>query len=71
MEVYLDPRGAILLAHSRSWKDMAAGLRSEQDQPLMLHFDDFFETRLCGKGSNSYAIPMVSKLYVDDLLGLR
>lgn len=62
LEVYLDPRDAMVLAHSRSWKDTPTGLLSEQDEP-QLQIDDFFKTRLCGEGSHSYAIPKISKLY--------
>lgn len=61
LEVYLDPRDAMVLAHSRNWKDMITGLLSKQDEPHMLQVDDYFETRLCGEGSHSYAIPMKSQ----------
>lgn len=58
LEVYLDPRDAIVLAHSHKWKDMATGILCKQDEPHMLQVDDYFETRLCGEGSHSYAVPM-------------
>lgn len=58
LEVYLDPRDAIVLAHSHNRKDMATGLLSKQNEAHMLQVDDYFETRLCGEGTHSYAMPM-------------
>lgn len=60
LEVYLDPSDAILLAYSHDWKDMDTGFPSREDEPHMLQVDDYFETRLCGEASHSYAIPMRS-----------
>lgn len=61
LEVYLDPRDAFVLAHNRNWRDLVTGLLREQDEPHMLQVDDYFETRLCGEASHSYAVPVKSQ----------
>lgn len=61
LEVYLDPRDAFVLAHNRNWRDLVTGLLSKQDEPHMLQVDDYFETRLCGEASHSYAVPVKSQ----------
>lgn len=60
LEVYLDPSDAIVLAYNHDWKDMATGFLGKEDGPHMLQVDDYFETRLCGEASHSYAVPMIS-----------
>lgn len=64
--VCLDSEDAIVLAHSCDWigrrhgasanrKDWELLLRSDENEPQKLQVDGYFQTSICGEGSQSYA----------------
>lgn len=54
--VFFSHEDAIVLTHSLNWREGTQGFLSKEDEPHKLQVDDFFETRLCGERSQSYAI---------------
>lgn len=70
--VYLDSEDAIMLAHSCDWtgrrdyasvcyREWEALLLSDENEPRKLQVDGYFQTSICGEGSQSYARRMVSE----------
>lgn len=56
LEVFLDPRDAIILAYSCNWRSRLEESWSKEDNPHKVEVDGYFETSLCCERSYSYVI---------------